>query len=220
MAREKSIEEIIREECLPLGDCMLTVTDAHGEVGFLYFKEGELIEANYSALWGKDALAEIVNWKLNGQTIAPLPLGIKRSLWDKLEFLLNPGLVPTLSGKLPAAPARPSRSAAASPFNRFKSIPHLLKLIYLDAESESIILDASLGNAEIEQTEWLREFAGQVKAVGDTLGFGSCEKWVVATENYEIVGLSHDTSFITLIRGRDAAEEDLESVVNKLIDEG
>ena len=199
---------------------MLTVTDAHGEVGFLYFKESELIEANYSALWGKDALAEIVNWKLTGQTIAPLPLGIKRSLWDKLEFLLNPGVAPTPSGKLPAVAPRQSRSAAASPFNRFKSIPRLLKLIYLDEQSESIILDASLGNAEIENTEWLREFAGKVKVVGDTLGFGGCEKWVVATENYEVVGLSHDTSFITLLRGRDAAEEDLESAVTKLIDEG
>src|ERR1700683_5115387 len=93
MASSQSIEDIIRQECLPLRDCMLTVTDANGEAAFLYFKEGELIEANYAALWGKEALAQIISWKLADSTVAPLPLGIKRSLWDQIEFLLNPGLV-------------------------------------------------------------------------------------------------------------------------------
>jgi len=49
MASPPSLEEIIRKECLPLRDCMLTITDANGEAAFLYFKEGELIEANYAA---------------------------------------------------------------------------------------------------------------------------------------------------------------------------
>src|SRR5471032_247101 len=105
MASPLTLEEIIRKECLPLRDCMLTVTDASYEAAFLYFKEGELIEANYAALWGKDALAQIVTWKIEGQTIAPLPLGIKRSLWDRLEYLLDPSLAPTASGRLPALPA-------------------------------------------------------------------------------------------------------------------
>jgi hypothetical protein len=99
MASPQSLEEIIRKECLPLRDCMLTVTDSTGEAAFLYFKEGELIEANYSALWGKEALAQIITWKLADSTIAPLPLGIKRSLWDQIEFLLNPGLAATASAK-------------------------------------------------------------------------------------------------------------------------
>jgi hypothetical protein len=102
MATSQSLEEIIRKECLPLRDCMLTITDANGEAAFLYFKEGELIEANYAALWGKDALAQIVSWKLADGTVAPLPLGIKRSLWDQIEFLLNPGMAATASGKLGA----------------------------------------------------------------------------------------------------------------------
>src|SRR5471030_2074775 len=90
MASQESLEEIIRKECLPLRDCMLTITDANGEAAFLYFKEGELIEANYAALWGKEALGQIVGWKLDDYTVAPLPLGIKRSLWDQVELLLNP----------------------------------------------------------------------------------------------------------------------------------
>ncbi len=35
MASQESLEEIIRKECLPLRDCMLTITDANGEAAFL-----------------------------------------------------------------------------------------------------------------------------------------------------------------------------------------
>src|SRR5271168_273378 len=133
MANALSLEEIIRKECLPLRDCMLTITDANGEAAFLYFKEGELIEANYSALWGKEALAQIVSWKLADSTVAPLPLGIKRSLWDQIEFLLNPGLAATASGKLLGRSSGPIFNAQSltpsSPFDRFKAITGLLKMV-------------------------------------------------------------------------------------------
>src|SRR5476651_2603978 len=131
MAKPQSLEEIIRKECLPLRDCMLTITDAHGEAAFLYFKEAELIEANYAALWGKEALAQIVSWKLADSTVAPLPLGIKRSLWDQIE-----------RGK------------------------------------ETILFEA---DGETEDTKWLVEFSERAKSVGDTLGFGICEKWTLDT---------------------------------------
>ena len=49
------------------------------------------------------------------------------------------------------------------------------------------------------------EFAARVKSVGDTLGFGNCEKWTVDTERYQVIGLSHDANFIALLRRKDAA---------------
>jgi hypothetical protein len=218
MAAAQSIEEIIRQECLPLRDCMLTITDAQGEAAFLYFKEGELIEANYAALWGKDALAQIVTWKLAERTIAPLPLGIKRSLWDRIEYLLNPSLSPSASGRLPVLPAFPTRKEGpSSPFDRFKAVPNLLKMVYLEKEKETVIYDGA-EKGETENTEWLIEFAARMKAVGDTLGFGNCEKWTIDTERYQVVGLSHDENFISLLRRKDAVQDDLETTVNTIID--
>jgi hypothetical protein len=215
MPDSKSLEEIIRQECLPLRDCMLTITDANGEAAFLYFKEGELIEANYAALWGKDALAQIVTWKLEEHTVAPLPLGIKRSLWDQIEFLLNPGLAPTASGKLPVLPAFPARkSSPASPFDRFKNIPGLLKIVQIEGETQKSVHEGGVNKADTEATEWLNEFAQRVRSVGDTLGFGTCEKWTIDTERYQVVGLRYDESFIAMLRRKDAAQEDLEIAVN------
>src|SRR5271156_510195 len=219
MATQQSLEELIRKECLPLRDCMLTITDANGEAAFLYFKEGELIEANYAALWGKDALAQIVTWKLSERTVAPLPLGIKRSLWDRLEFLLNPSLVPTASGKLPVLPAfRAQKSTSSSPFDRFKAVAGLHKLVHLEKNKQTVIHDAGAEKNDSENTEWLNEFASSVKSVGDTLGFGNCDKWTIDTEKYQVVGLRHDESFIAVVRRKDAVQNDLESDVQGVLD--
>lgn len=214
----QSIEEIIRMECLPLRDCMLTITDANGEAAFLYFKEGELIEANYAALWGKEALAQIITWKLAEHTVAPLPLGIKRSLWDQIEYLLNPSLVPTASGKLPVLPSFRTSQKTSSPFDRFKSIPGLLKMLQIEKGIQTTIHEVVGEPGEIESTDWLIEFADRVKSVGDTLGFGTCEKWTIDTERYQVVGLRHDESFITLMRRKDAVQDDLEVAVNEIVE--
>jgi len=216
MASQESLEEIIRKECIPLRDCMLTITDANGEAAFLYFKEAELIEANYAALWGKEALAQIVTWKLAERTVAPLPLGIKRSLWDPLEFLLNPTMAPTASGKLPTIPAfNAQRLGPSSPFDRYKAIPGLLKLVHIDKGKVKVIFEEP---ADTENTDWLLEFADRVKSVGDTLGFGMSEKWTIDTEKYQVVGLCHDQSYIALLRRKDAVQDDLEAAVNAVID--
>src|SRR5271170_5371067 len=168
MASPQTLEEIIRKECLPLRDCMLTITDANGEAAFLYFKESELIEANYAALWGKEALAQIVTWKLADRTVAPLPLGIKRSLWDQIEFLLNPGLAATASGKLAARPGptfNAQKSTPSSPFDRFKAISGLLKMVQIERGKENVLYEAASTEGDTENTAWLIEFADRAKSV-------------------------------------------------------
>ena len=132
---EKSIDDIIRDECLPMRDCMLTLQDFTGEAAFLYFKDSELIEANYAALWGKDALAQILMWQLSGYNVAPLPLGIKRSLWEPLETLMNPKLVPTASGRIPVLKSKYVASKKEddyAEFANFKKIAGVMKMILID----------------------------------------------------------------------------------------
>ena len=218
MASTQSLEEIIRKECLPLRDCMLTVTDATGEAAFLYFKEGELIEANYAALWGKEALAQITPWKLADFAVAPLPLGIKRSLWDQVEILLNPGAAATTSGRIATQPTfNAQKLAPSSPFERFRAIPGLLKMVQIERGKNTVLFEAE--NEEPEQTDWLTDFTERARSVGDTLGFGACEKWTVDTDRYQVVGLNHDDGFIVLLRRKDSSyQDDLDAAVNEVLD--
>jgi hypothetical protein len=83
---------------------------------------------------------------------------------------------------------------------------------------DTTIHEAQPDKGETESTEWLIDFAARVKAVGDTLGFGTCEKWTVDTERYQLVGLSHEENFIALLRRKDAAQDDLETAVDAVIE--
>ena len=81
-----------------------------------------------------------------------------------------------------------------------------------------MIYQDTANKAESENTDWLMEFAERVKSVGDTLGFGGCEKWAIETEKYQVVGLSHAEGYVTLLRRKDAFQDDLEAAVNAVIE--
>ena len=218
MAAALSLEQIIRSECIPSLDCMLTITDESGEAAFLYFKEAELVEANFASLWGRDALTEILKWRICARAIAPLPLGIKRSLWDPLDQLLHPDAPVTASGHVVASPKFKTRHLAnpstPTALERYKNIPNLLKMVELDRKRETVLFEAPLEKGvSSEDTQWLVEFAGRVRAVGETLGFGACDKWTIETDKNQIVGFARDDKFLALVRHKDAMQEDLESAV-------
>ncbi|HSI86646.1 MAG: hypothetical protein ACAI35_15540 [Candidatus Methylacidiphilales bacterium] len=207
-----NLEEIIRDECVPQGDCMLTVQDINGEAGFLYFKDGELIEANYAALWGKDAMAQILTWELAEHTVAPLPLGIKRSLWDAMEVLLNPGIQPTSSGRLPVINTRTISKRAApesTAYDHFKTVPGVTKIVTLEnGRHKSIWEDEEM---PAETTDWLEDFLQKAKVVGETLGLGRLDKWTISTDRYHIVTFKQEGVFIGVLRRHEVGMDDFEA---------
>jgi hypothetical protein len=158
---------------------------------------------------------------LADSTVASLPLGIKRSRWDQIEFLLNPGLAATASCKLGARTGpvfHAQKSTPSSPFDRFKAIAGLLKMVQIERGKENVLYEAPTTEGDAENTAWLADFAERAKSVGDTLGFGTCEKWTMDTERYQVVGLNHDGGFIVLLRRKDDFQDALDAAVNAVID--
>lgn len=203
------LESIIRNECLPEGDCMLTVMDAAGEAGFLYFKDAELIEANYAALWGKEAVGELKNWEISEHTVAPLPLGIKRSLWDSLDILLAGANVVTDSvSSVSPRFNLDTPDADQEPYEALAGLPGVLQIINFKDGDYDIAYNAEPDN--IERTEWTKEFLVRAKGVGETLGMGRLHTWVVTTERYIVVGLLHRGHRLGVVRSFDAEVMDFD----------
>ncbi|MEM1058646.1 MAG: hypothetical protein AAGK14_05310 [Verrucomicrobiota bacterium] len=205
-----ALEKIIRDECLPEGDCMLTVMDANGEAGFLYFKDAELIESNYAALWGKEAVAELRNWEITEHTVAPLPLGIKRSLWDSLEALLaaDPNIVKEEPSAVSPRFNLDNPDADTQPYEALASLPGVLQILSFKDGGYEVTYNA---NPDLpEQTDWTKEFLLRAKGVGETLGMGRLASWIVTTENYLVVGLSHSGKIIGIVRANDSEVDDFE----------
>jgi hypothetical protein len=209
---EKSIDDLIREECLPMRDCMLTVQDASGEAAFLYFKDAELIEANYAALWGKDALSQILMWQLADYNVAPLPLGIKRSLWEPLDALLNPKIQPTASGRIPVLKAKYSASSKGedfSEFENFKKISGITKIILTNDGKIKVVYENPV-EAKVA-TEWVIEFMQKGRAMGESLGFGFMDRWSLYTDRFSAVCLKHEKGLLTIFRKPSGGGDDFEA---------
>lgn len=210
----KLIREIVLEECLPQRDCMLTVQDAKGEVGFFYFKDGELIEANYAALWGKDAVEQVIEWELSEYSVGSLPLGIKRSVWDSIENLLRI----SAANKAPVVPQFNAAKIEAppTPYDHFKEMEGVTKLFLIEGNKEKVLFESETESAQ--STEWMVEFYQRAKSVGDTLGFGKLQRWSLITDRYQVVGLLQDKEFLGVLRKHEVGTDDFEATCKASIE--
>lgn len=205
----KSLREIIIEECIPQRDCMLTVQDAAGEVGFFYFKDGELIEANYSAHWGKEAVEQVLEWQLAEYNVGTLPLGIKRSVWDPIESVLRLSAATQQS-----SPTKPEFHVAKieappTPYDHFKEMEGVTKLFLIEGNKEKVLYEKETEASH--PTGWMVEFYQRAKSVGDTLGFGKLQRWSLITDRYQVVGLTQDKEILGVLRKHDVGTDDFEA---------
>ncbi len=220
MASPQSLEEIIRKECLPLRDCMLTITDANGEAAFLYFKEGELIEANYAALWGKEALAQIValeTGRSHRRAAAPGHQAVAVGP-DRISAQSRPGRHGQRQNSLLARGRsfNAQKTAPSSPFDRFKAIAGLLKMVQIERGKETVLVRCA-------ECRWRRR---EHRHGWSSLPSGR-NRWATRSVSARAKNgpstprdtrssdLNHDESFIVLLRRKDAFQDDLDAAVER-----
>ena len=150
-------------------------------------------------------------------------------LWSSSELYTSETIAALASLDPPIHLDIPSPELIAKRKAWFRSLlalflPAVDQLAQLPVKSAFIFgIDPDAAHAEAENAAVLAadsartvlsEFASRVRAVGETLGFGGCDKWTIETDKNQIVGFSRDDKFIALVRRRDAMQEDLEAAVN------
>ncbi|NJL19371.1 MAG: hypothetical protein HC901_03655 [Bdellovibrionaceae bacterium] len=178
--------EIIRDECLPQRNCMLTIYNVEGDSAFLYFKDAQLIEVNTGKCWGKEALQVIATWVIVSFDRSELPLGIKRTLWESLDNLFTE----VLGAEGAAGLAEYVRSLPVSPYEEALQEPALLlpndplapviaalkeiegfKAVYREDRNEVRLV----GGESVYQalsTEWSSSLGRRSRMLGGGLGRG------------------------------------------------
>ncbi len=184
--------EVIRLECLPRRNCMLTVFETDGESGFLYFKDSQLIEVNTGKLWAKDALQTILQWRLVSHHLSELPRGIKRALWEPLDQIIEEVAgseaatgIRDAVGTLPSETAPVEMPSAADPFgtliNSVASVPGFLALLREDNGVMRLIA-GSLPENQTLSPDWFYQFTERSTALGESLGAGLVKEWFLETD--------------------------------------
>jgi hypothetical protein len=211
---------------------MLTVFDYSGESGFLYFKDAQLIEVNTGKLWGVHALGHIFAWNLSSYTLGELPMGIKRSLWDPLDRLLEQfagegaaaGLMDMvrqmpereLTGPIPLMKLHES-SPLAPLVEAISKVPGFLAL-YQEEQGNLVKLAGKNPSASVTP-EWFDEFYNKTSIMGDSLGSGMLIEWFLELESCRIWKIHVGLYQLIVFSGLDCEADDFEENSRALIKE-
>jgi len=220
--------DIIKLECLPRRSCMLTLFDAQNDSAFLYFKEAQLIEVNAGTFWGKEALAVILNWEINSYDLGDLPMGIKRTIWESLdsiiEELVNREAAQEVGQAIRSltvedAPT-PSQDLSAlkddiQPFiDHFSAIPGFLSLY--KAVGDRVRLLAGKAPIRSISAEWFSQFTDRVARLGENLSAGVLVEWYLEVDEFRVWRLEVDGHVIYLVSDVHSSPEEFESAFREV----
>ncbi|NJK92440.1 MAG: hypothetical protein HC904_11770 [Blastochloris sp.] len=223
--------DIIRTECVPNRNCMLTVFDHYGESGFLYFKDAQLIEVNTGKLWGNHALGEVFKWRLSSYTLGELPIGIKRSLWDPLDKLIEQfagegaaaGLMDLLrdlpdgaTGPIPTL--RLHETSPLAPLaERIQAVPGFLALF--QEEQGSLVKLAGRTPVAAMTPEWFDDFYAKTAVMSDSLGSGLLLEWFLDLEVCRLWKIQRGLYHLIVISDLESDADEFEETCRTLVAE-
>lgn len=192
--------DLIQTQCVPQRNCLLTVTDSTGESGFLYFRDAELIEANFGTIWGRDAFDKIITWSIAHHSLSDLPMGIKRAIWEPVDAIIEEVLGTKAGEKVRSAfralpdtydgeEAGPMEQtgqldARRMAFMSIREQPHFLALFLIEEAHGRLLF--SVENRTLPPAEWLASLFRRLGDIGQSLGGGRMRGSCIWTELYMI----------------------------------
>ncbi|MEM9444783.1 MAG: hypothetical protein AAGA18_05460 [Verrucomicrobiota bacterium] len=220
--------EIIQEKCLPERNCMLTVQDQSGETGFLYFKEAQIIEANCGGEWGNQAFAIILAWQIQSHSISELPLGIKRTLWDPIDKLIEDIRgVGSASGVREVVKHLPMNSTVSvepdAPYgfqdkesqlftvliDRMRDLEGLIALFH-EGQDRLRLVTGTVQNDKLNG-QVLLDFSEAIENLGGGLGAGRLMDWYIETDQSRIWQISANGEIFYLVSNKDVMPDEFAS---------
>jgi hypothetical protein len=225
-----SLIQIIRDECMPYRNCMLTLTDRSGETGFIYFKDAQLIEANSGAEWGMDALRKICDWEVASHGLSELPYGIKRTLWepvDKLfDSLLGTGAGASLLAAVQALPEGEEKIdivteqvAPDDPMailcTQLSALPGFISLVRDEGRGMRLLEGSPMPQGFTQ--EWLEQFDERLGQTGAGLGAGALENWLLELADSRLLRFRHSKNFLILRCDLTVLPDDFESGIHQIL---
>lgn len=226
--------EIIKTECLPRRDCMLSVFDAAGESGFLYFKDGQLIEVNTGKLWAKEALRTLFSWHLQSYATGDLPRGIKRTIWEPLDKVVEElAGMEVAAGIKQAGEALPARArtglvpapvlplAMQDPFlwfvDKLHTLPGFLAAMKDDGDAVHPLI--GLAPAQVLSPEWFRQFSDKIAGMGESLGAGVLLEWYLETDVCRVWRFHIHERHIIIFSNLEVLPDEFEEAFHQMVQE-
>jgi hypothetical protein len=223
--------EIIKTECLPRRNCMLSVFESGGESGFLYFKDAQLIEVNSGKLWANDALKMMLGWQMESYTLGDLPRGIKRTIWEPLDKVIEElvgaeaayGIKDAVGAFAAAGPSTAQLPtlplAMQDPFlwfiDKLDTLPGFLCAMKDDGESVLALVGSPPD--QVLSPDWFRQFSDKIAQLGHALGAGELNEWYLETELCRVWRFHIHERYIIIFASLDVLPDEFEDSFRQVV---
>jgi CheY-like chemotaxis protein len=167
--QSKSLVDIIQLECLSQSSSVLKVTNGPLS-GRVWFKNGDLIDAETQDLRGEAAFRSILSWKTGNFEILPAEPERTRTIFNSYQGLLLESAQALDEAKgLPAADGatEPGAESALAPLARFNGVEFVITASATEEKFESW----SAENPE-QISQWVRQTMQRFRALGESFQAG------------------------------------------------
>ena len=212
--------ELIRNDALPQRNCMLTVFDPNGDSGFLYFKDAQLIEVNVGKVWGLKALEQIFAWQISTYTVGELPVGIKRTLWEPLDRMVEQFAgTEAAAGLMDVVKQLPENEGMAVAAERMSDPMSMLIQKICDQSGFLAVFREEEGGVRLLagtpvipalSPDWFADFLTKVRSMGEGLGGGLMSEWYLELDLCRIWRFTTYTQPLIIFATLDVMPDDFE----------
>ncbi|MEO0453061.1 MAG: hypothetical protein AAFY98_02845 [Verrucomicrobiota bacterium] len=222
--------EIIKEECLPQRNCMLTIYDPENETAFLYFKEAQLIEVNAGKLWGKDALLSIQEFTIATYDLSEIPIGIKRTIWESLDVLVAElidqesanemgEMIRNMTVDELQESAVYDASSIDDPLQKFVEPISQINgfMAFYKQRSEGMRKLAGKTPTSTLSSDWIQQFTERVSQLGNGLSAGALLEWYLEFDELRIWRVEIGTDVAYILSDTASTPEDFEMAFREVL---
>ncbi len=199
VVEHKGLVDIIQLEALAGSSAVLKVTSGPS-VGYIWFRDGEVIDAATSEIKGEKAFQEILSWRVGRFELLPPEPDRARVIHTSVQgLLLNVAQALDETGP-------PSGGDGASGLSRLAQLGRIKGVEYLLTSGDTIDHWSCENTAEVQS--WLQRLLADTRALGEVLGVNG-PFWVegYGPERHLGVAMDGQTSLVVGMEARLAPHE-------------
>ena len=208
VVEHKGLVDIIQLEALAGSSTVLKVTSG-GSVGYIWFRDGEVIDAATSGAKGEKAFAEILSWRVGRFELLPPEPDRARAIHASVQgLLLNVAQALDETGP-------PSAGNGASALSPLAQLGRIRGVEYLLASGDTVDHWSCENAAEVQT--WLKRLLADTRALGQLLGVnGPLRLEGCGPERHLGVAVNGHSSLVVGMEARLASDE-VATVLDKVV---
>lgn len=221
VVQSKALVDIVQLECLTQSSAVLKISSGKS-VGYVWFQNGEIIDAATATAKAEEAFKEILSWKVGSfDLLPPEPLRTRSIFTSSQGLLLDmaQSLDEAGAAEIAAAEAEAQKEGAGATLSRLSQLGRIRGVEFLLSQERSGPADHWSCENPAGVAGWAQRLLAEYRALGETLKVNGPSRIEGYGSQRHVAVLPLETGFLTVGFDRalrpEQARNALEQVLNQ-----